>query len=68
MRTFKIKIKNTSKEEFDDVITIETTNKMVASNRYWELMKGNYYFGCLAEVIDGKEKNLASFCKSKFAK
>ena len=63
---FRIKLKKHSTREFDETIDFENENK--AHYEYWQYMKKNYYFGSLSKVVDNKEENMASFCKSQFAK
>jgi hypothetical protein len=62
---FRVKLKWNSTKDFD--VIISKKEKETAQHEYWKHMKGDYFFGALVEVNDGKEKNLASFCKSEFA-
>jgi hypothetical protein len=62
---YRIKLKKTSKNEFDKIIEIEEEGK--AKRTYWGYMKEDYFFGSYNRVINGKEQNIASFCKSEFA-
>jgi hypothetical protein len=49
----------------DKIIEIEEEGK--AKRTYWGYMKEDYFFGSYNRVINGKEQNIASFCKSEFA-
>lgn len=62
---YRIKLKKNSTRNFDETIDIEQEDK--AHYTYWQYMKKDYYFGSLSKVINNKEENIASFCKSEFA-
>ena len=62
---YRIKLKRSSKNEFDEVIEVE--GEMKALRKYCDFRKEEYFFGSLVKVVEGKEQNFASFCNSKFA-
>jgi hypothetical protein len=63
---YRIKLKRTSHNQYDEVIEIEHEEN--AHWRYWQYMKGEYYFGSLVKLVNGREENMASFCNSEFAR
>ncbi|WEG18683.1 hypothetical protein PQ478_09400 [Alkalihalophilus pseudofirmus] len=62
---YKVKLKWNSTKDYD--VVISKKEKEEALIEYWKVMAGDYYWGELVEIVNGKEKNLASFCKSHFA-
>jgi hypothetical protein len=65
VKMYRIKLKNSSKKEYDEILEFEDKDK--AQFEYWNRMKGNYFYGSLNKVVNNKEENWASFCKSEFA-
>lgn len=62
---FRIKIKRHSDKVFHDIVEIEDQDK--AHYEYCKLMDCDIFYCSLNKVVDGKEQNIASFCKSEFA-
>ena len=65
MRMYRIKLKKSSKNEFDEIF--EVKEEMKALQKYCDFRKENYFFGSLVKVVEGKEQNHSSFCNSEFA-
>jgi hypothetical protein len=62
---YRIKLKRKSTKEYDEINVF--FSKDMAQHKYYKFMKEKYFYCGLYEVVNGKENNLASFCKSEFA-
>jgi hypothetical protein len=62
---YQIKLKRTSKNEYDEIITFE--NKDKAQVKYLGYEESPFFYVSLVKVVSGREQIMASFCNSKFA-